>query len=132
VVRTTVVDGSTLVSSQTSVYTTTTPSSTSSASLSSSDSKSSGMSSKTKNTVIGVVVGIGGAIVLAGLFIVAWRIWGRRKNEDESDGLMGYREGASAHEKLGSAPSTAVQNPFQTTLDQYHNQSRVADVSSNF
>jgi hypothetical protein len=90
------------------------------------------MSTKTKNTVIGVVVGIGGAIVLAGLLIVAWRIWGRKKNEDESDGLMGFRTGNQGHEKTGSVSAAGTANPFQSTLENYHNPARNANVSSNF
>ena len=95
------------------------------------------MSSKTKTTIIGVVVGIGGAIILAGLAIVAWRIWGRKKNEDESDGLMGFRGGSSyGHEKTGSASATGgpAPNPFQSTLENYHNPAKQTPVnaSSNF
>jgi len=92
------------------------------------------MSDSTKKTVIGVVVGVGGAIILAGLGIVAYRIWGRKKNEDESDGLMGFRTGSAGHEKTGSLSSPGVPpaNPFQTTLDQYHNPNRHVNASSNF
>jgi hypothetical protein len=92
------------------------------------------MSTKTRNTVIGVVVGVGGAIILAGLFIVAWRIWGRKKSEDESDGLMGFRTGSAGHEKDGSVGGVAAgpSNPFQTTLDQYHNPNGRVNASSNF
>jgi hypothetical protein len=89
------------------------------------------MSPKTKSTVIGVVVGVGGAIVLAGLFVVAWRIWGRRKNEDESDGLMGFRSGSAGHEKSNSVSGNAP-NPFQSTLENYHNPARNVNASSNF
>jgi len=90
------------------------------------------MSSKTKTTVIGVVVGVGGAIVLAGLAVVAWRIWGRKKNEDESDGLMGFR-GGSGHEKSSSASAgTGPSNPFQSTLENYHNPAKQVNASSNF
>jgi len=99
---------------------------------SSSKSSSSGMSPQTKRTVIGVVVGVGGAIVLAALFIVAWRIWGRKKNEDEGDGLMGYRAGSSGQEKDGSISTAPSSNPFQTTLDQYHAPNRPVNASSNF
>jgi len=89
------------------------------------------MSTKTKNTIIGVVVGIGGAAVLGGLLIVAWRIWGRKKNEEESDGLMGYNEGAAAHEKVGSVGAAGTSNPFQSTLETYHKPANV-NASSNF
>lgn len=87
------------------------------------------MSTKTRNTIIGVVVGIGGAILLGGLFIVAWKIWGRNKKEDENDGLMGGYDPVSAGiEKTegGSAP-----NPFQSTLEGYHQPGR-GNVSANF
>lgn len=93
------------------------------------------MSTKTKNTVIGVVVGVGGAIVLAGLFVVAWRIWGRKKNEDENDGLMGFtRAGSSGgHEKSNSlGGGSASANPFQSTLENYHNPAKNVNASSNF
>jgi len=90
------------------------------------------MSPKTKTTVVGVVVGVGGVIVLAGLFVVAWRIWGRKKNEDESDGLMGFRSGSAGHEKSNSISGNGPQNPFQSTLENYHNPARNVNASSNF
>jgi hypothetical protein len=90
------------------------------------------MSPKTKTTVIGVVVGVGGVIVLAGLFVVAWRIWGRKKNEDESDGLMGFRSGSAGHEKSSSVSGNGPANPFQSTLENYHNPARNVNASSNF
>jgi len=92
------------------------------------------MTTKTKNTVIGVVVGVGGAIIFAGIFIVAWRIWGRSKKSDDSDGLMGFRVGTgSGHEKnvsLGGAGG--ADNPFQRTLESYHNPNNTVNASSNF
>lgn len=88
------------------------------------------MSTKTRNTVIGVVVGIGGAIILAGLFVVAWRIWGRNKKEDENDGLMGGYDPVSAGHEMKNEDG-AVPNPFQTTLEGYHQPGR-GNVSANF
>jgi hypothetical protein len=92
------------------------------------------MSPKTRNTIIGVVVGIGGAILLVALGFVAFRIWGRRKNSDESDGLMNF--GNTGHEKTGSvsAAGTTGSSPFQSTLESYHNPARNGNVnaSSNF
>jgi hypothetical protein len=80
-----------------------------------------------------VVVGVGGAIVLGGLFIVAWRIWGRKKREEEGDGLMGFRTGSAGHEKTSSVSGTAQANPFQSTLENYHNPARNnVNASSNF
>ncbi|KAJ4310152.1 hypothetical protein N0V84_011121 [Fusarium piperis] len=110
---------------------------------------SSGMSPKTRNTVIGVVVGIGGAIVVGALGVVAWRIWGRKKHNDEADGLMDFDETTnnSGHginstngayrsvEKtepgsIGSAGGPG-RSPFQATLDNYHQPAQV-NASSNF
>jgi hypothetical protein len=86
------------------------------------------MSSGTKKTIIGVVVGIGGAAILGGLFIVAWRVWGRKRNTpDESDELMGTAYG---HEK--GTPAGTGSNPFQSTLESYHTPSHGVNASSNF
>jgi len=95
------------------------------------------MTSSTKRTVIGVVVGIGGFIILAGLGVVAWRIWGRKKIDDDDDGLMGFRTGSAGHEKSGSVSGTGSAggmggNPFVTTLDQYHAPKGPVNASSNF
>ncbi|KAI9055120.1 hypothetical protein LZ554_000085 [Drepanopeziza brunnea f. sp. 'monogermtubi'] len=96
---------------------------------------SSGMSAKTRNTIIGVVVGVGGSIILVGLGIVAFRIWGRRRNNEENDGLMsmGY-VGNPGHEKTGSTSTPGTTNPFQSTLENYHDPARQGNVnaSSNF
>jgi len=87
------------------------------------------MSTKTKNTVIGVVVGIGGAIMLGGLGIMAWKIWGRKKNEDDGEDMMGFRSGSRGQEKVDGTPAA---NPFQSTLESYHNPTRQVNASSNF
>jgi len=65
---------------------------------------------------------------------MAWRIWGRKKSEDESDGLMGMRLGSAGHEKDSSVGGAQAGpgNPFQTTLDQYHNPNGRLNASSNF
>ncbi|UPK91079.1 hypothetical protein LCI18_002014 [Fusarium solani-melongenae] len=129
---------------------TTTSVTTSTPGLSSDGSdSSSGMSPKTRNTVIGVVVGVGGAIVVGALAVVAWRIWGRKKHNDEADGLMDFNEtnNSSGHginstngayhavEKtepgsIGSAGAPG-RSPFQATLDNYHQPTQV-NASSNF
>ncbi|KAF2430694.1 hypothetical protein EJ08DRAFT_660629 [Tothia fuscella] len=41
---------------------------------------STGLSSKAKGIIGGVVGGIGGAILLGGIALVCWRIWGRKRN----------------------------------------------------
>lgn len=131
-------DGS--VSSSTSL-TVSTP--TASLSEGSSGSSNSGMSTQTRNTIIGVVVGVGGAIVLAVAGIFAWRIWGRRKNNDENDGLMGFKDtdaGTSGVGNVGVAPMSttgagSTASPFQSTLEQYHTTTlpqRNVNTAANF
>lgn len=100
------------------------------------DNGSSGMSSKTRNTIIGVVVGVGGAIVLGALGIVAWRIWGRKKQAEENDGLMAYDNGYSGSAEKSEpshspSASTSRRDPFQSTLENYHQPTPV-NASSNF
>jgi hypothetical protein len=97
---------------------------------------SSGMSSTTRKTIIGVVVGVGGAIVLAVAGLFAWRIWGRKKAGEENDGLMSYNNGAEGKSEVGglNAGSTitgSTRSPFQSTLESYHAPSNV-NASSNF
>lgn len=94
------------------------------------------MSTKTRNTVIGVVVGVGGAIVLGALGLVAWRIWGRKKHSEENDGLMAYDMAATGgmekSERGSSAGGAHTQrSPFQSTLENYHQPGQVT-ASSNF
>ncbi|KAG8166406.1 hypothetical protein KVR01_002095 [Diaporthe batatas] len=97
---------------------------------------SSGMPESTKKTIIGVVVGVGGAIVLAVAGLFAWRIWGRKKANEENDGLMSYNNGAEGKSEVGglNAGSTvtgSARSPFQSTLESYHAPSNV-NASSNF
>lgn len=89
----------------------------------------SGMSPQTRNTVIGVVVGVGGAIILGGLALVAWRIWGRKKHQDENDGLMDY--GSAIESKPETGGSLTSRTPFQSTLESYHAPTNV-NTAANF
>lgn len=127
VVMTTASDGSTSSYTSESVTTPT-------ASLSSNGSDNDkGMSTKTKNTIIGVVVGVGGAIILAVGGLFAWRIWGRKKSADENDDLMGYNNGFGQPEQksdAGGSPGNG-RSPFQSTLESYHAPTQV-NASSNF
>ncbi|KFY23271.1 hypothetical protein V493_05958 [Pseudogymnoascus sp. VKM F-4281 (FW-2241)] len=89
--------------------------------------KSSSMDTKTRNTVIGVVVGVGGAIFLALVFLVFWKFWGRRRaaRTQDDDALM--------MTSPGEKPDTAsTANPFQSTLESYHAPQRPVNASSNF
>ena len=93
------------------------------------------MTTKPRNTIIGVVVGVGGAIALAVIGLVAYRIWGRRKSAEENDGLMDYGPGYNANEAKSDAgaPSTVGtgRSPFQSTLESYHAPTQV-NTASNF
>jgi hypothetical protein len=93
------------------------------------------MSATTRNTIIGVVVGVGGAIVLAAVGIVAWRIWGRKKSAEEDNGLMNYGGSTGGYtgvekSEAGSSAGTS-RSPFQSTLESYHAPTHV-NASSNF
>jgi len=82
------------------------------------------MSSKTRNTIIGVVVGVGGAILLAALGIVLWRVFGRRKAAvDHDDGLMtGTAVGATQEKSDGLGSRPANNKMFTDTLERHHAQ----------
>jgi hypothetical protein len=90
------------------------------------------MSTQTRNTVIGVVVGIGGAVVLAGIAFLAVRLY-RKKQPEEGDGLMEYNNGYAAAEKsdVASSASQSGRSPFQSTLESYHAPTQV-NTASNF
>lgn len=75
-----------------------------------------------------MVVGVGGAIILGGLALVAWRIWGRKKHHEENVGLMDY---GSAAEKPDTGGSMAGRTPFQSTLESYHAPTQV-NTAANF
>jgi len=108
---------------------TTTP--TASLSSQNASSSTSGMSVQTRNTIIGVVVGVGGFIVLAVIGLVAWRIWGRRKTPEENDGYQ-YGTAYAPVEKPDTGASAGTgRSPFQSTLESYHAPTQV-NTASNF
>jgi len=84
---------------------------------------SSGLSDTAKKTIGGVVGGVGGALLLAGLAYTAWRIWGKKKNLHNED----LYDPNVNQEKLSATDST----PFRSTLDQYHSPGPV-NTASNF
>jgi len=90
----------------------------------------SGLSPQSRNTIIGVVVGVGGAIILGGLAFVAFRIWGRKKQQEENDGLMDYGSVGTA-EKPDTVGSQSGRTPFQSTLESYHAPGQV-NQAANF
>ncbi|KAG5927034.1 hypothetical protein E4U42_002683 [Claviceps africana] len=123
-----------ILSNGSTAIVTTTTRTTSTPGLSSSDGEATGMTTKTRNTVIGLVVGIGGAIVVGALGLVAWRIWGRKKHSEEHDVLMEYdlsSPGAAEKSERGSSVAGTQRTPFQSTLENYHQPTQV-NPSSNF
>jgi hypothetical protein len=88
------------------------------------------MTAETRNTIIGVVVGVGGAIILGGLAFVAWRIWGRKKAAEENDDLMDYPS-TTGGEKPDTGNSMSGRTPFQSTLESYHAPTQV-NPAANF
>jgi len=72
-----------------------------------------------------VVVGVGGAILVGALGFVAWRLWGKKKQDEDDDDL--YDPNENKEKPSGSTADT----PFRSTLDQYHNPGPV-NTSSNF
>jgi len=95
---------------------------------SSGGSGSSGLSSSTKKVIGGVVGSIGGVILLGGIAVVVWRVWGRKRRSgyDDSDPIDS-QPGSSGREKRSSVSG---HSPFRSTLDQYHSQP--VNTASNF
>ena len=115
--------------SQTSTVLTTATSTPTGAVASSGDSASpSGVTDPQKKIIIGVVVGVGGALLLGGLAVVAWRLWGKRRNAGEENDILMGGPGAG-HEKTSSVDNNS---PFKSTLDQYHTPAGRLNTASNF
>jgi len=74
-----------------------------------------------------VVGGVGGAILLGGIAIVIWRVWGRKKRVTEDDADLMAGTGAA----LGDKPHSA-NSPFQSNLEQYHTPSGRPNAAANF
>lgn len=94
----------------------------------------SGLSSDQKKIIIGVVVGVGGAILIGAIAVVAWRIHARKAkandNDEAADLMSGTAVGSAAREKAPS-PGGPGGTPFRSTLDQYHNPGPI-NTASNF
>ncbi|KAI1258502.1 hypothetical protein F5Y18DRAFT_345747 [Xylariaceae sp. FL1019] len=99
-----------------------------------SSSKNTGLSPKEKSTVIGVTVGVGGAIVLAALGVLFWRLRSKKRSNEEQEELVSYGEGfggPGAAEKTTEPSPGASRSPFQSTLESYHAPSST-NAASNF
>lgn len=72
-------------------------------------SSSSGLSSSTKAIIGGVVGGIGGAIVLGALAVVAWRLWGRKgAGQEEEDDLMASQYDSNSEKPMSSGTTATL------------------------
>ncbi|KAL2110995.1 hypothetical protein VUR80DRAFT_405 [Thermomyces stellatus] len=92
---------------------------------------SEGMSTETRNIVIGVVVGVGGAIVIGALAFVVFRIRNRKRaaEPDHFATMEPMDKPDPGHATSGSVGGP--RNPFQSTLETYHAPTQV-NASSNF
>ncbi|KAI0143832.1 hypothetical protein GGR57DRAFT_483113 [Xylariaceae sp. FL1272] len=99
-----------------------------------SSSKNTGLSAKEKSTVIGVTVGVGGAIVLAAIGILFWRLRSKKRSNEEQEELVSYGDGfggPGTAEKTSEPAPGASRSPFQSTLESYHAPSST-NAASNF
>ncbi|KAF2742397.1 hypothetical protein M011DRAFT_412659 [Sporormia fimetaria CBS 119925] len=94
------------------------------------DSGSGGLSDSNKKIIGGVVGGVGGAILLGGIAIVLWRVYGRKNRVSEDDDDIMANTGAA----LGDKPTSSGtgQSPFQSHLEQYHNPGGRPNAAANF
>jgi hypothetical protein len=73
-----------------------------------------------------------GLVALAALGLVVYRIWGQKTVDEDNDGLINYQNGSMGPEKTRTSRGGAGGNPFQSTLETYHNTARNVNTSSNF
>ncbi|KAI3327235.1 hypothetical protein HD806DRAFT_486481 [Xylariaceae sp. AK1471] len=94
-----------------------------------------GLSAQARKTIIGVTVGVGGAIILAAGGILYWRLRNKRRTQDESEELISYGAGfggpGTAEKSEASGPSASTRSPFQSTLETYHAPTQT-NAASNF
>ncbi|KAI0010435.1 hypothetical protein F4779DRAFT_577528 [Xylariaceae sp. FL0662B] len=98
------------------------------------ESGSSGPSPGTKNVIIGVCVGVGGAIVLGVAGLLFWRLRSKKRNPEESEELVSYGDGFAGPgtaEKSDAGTTNPSRSPFQSTLESYHAPTQT-NAASNF
>ncbi|KAI1417407.1 hypothetical protein F5Y13DRAFT_152743 [Hypoxylon sp. FL1857] len=96
--------------------------------------QNTGMPQETRNTIIGVCVGVGGAIVLAAAGVLFWRLRSKKRSQEENEELVSYGDGfggPGTAEKTEPSGSTATRSPFQSTLESYHAPTQT-NAASNF
>ncbi|GAB7365225.1 hypothetical protein MBLNU230_g6311t1 [Neophaeotheca triangularis] len=94
-----------------------------------SGSSGSGLSDSSKKIIGGVVGGVGGAVLIGGLAIFAWRLWSKKKREraEAEDDFLDSRDDSIHREKRDS-----VATPLRGNGDAYTNPGGNVNASSNF
>lgn len=82
-----------------------------------------GISTSTRNTIVGVVVGVGGAIIIGALLIVGFRVSRKKSGAGFDDDIRGSPK---------STNPVRQQDAFKATLDQYHKPPGTVNPSANF
>jgi hypothetical protein len=86
----------------------------------------SNLSTSSKKIVGGVVGGIGGAILIGGIALVAWRLWGKKKRQAVAqDDFLDSRDDSIRREKRES-------QGLQGAPDTYRNPNGPVNTASNF
>lgn len=82
----------------------------------------------------GVVGGIGGAILIGGLAIVAWRLWGKKKREQAAAvDDFGMGTAGSPRDSLGREKQTSASSHAPTlSTSSYRNPNGAVNTASNF
>jgi len=95
---------------------------------------SSSMAPQTKAIIGGVVGGIGGAILIGGLAIVAWRLWGKKKREQAAAvDDFGMGTAGSPRDSLGREKQTSASSHAPTlSTSSYRNPNGAVNTASNF
>ena len=118
---------STSVGSRTTEHTTGYATETALSNSNGSGGGSDGLSSEKKAIIGGVIGGVGGAILLGGIAIVCWRMWGKKKRVSEDDADLMAGTGSALGDKSHTGAS-----PFQSNLEQYHNPGGRPNAAANF
>lgn len=84
----------------------------------------SNLSTSSKKVIGGVVGGIGGAIVIGGIALVVWRLWGKKKGQQLPQDDYDVGRDSIVQEKRRSS------QPFQTIP--YQNPNGTVNTASNF
>jgi len=84
----------------------------------------SNLSTSSKSIIGGVVGGIGGAILIGGIALVCWRLWGKKKREQiPQDDFLDSRDDSISQEKRA---------PGAPLPERYQNPNGAVNTASNF